>query len=185
MHVNVHICKQHVCFPYFLLLFPLEFFLIVPHSCIFTFHIFSMEFIRNSYGNRNLNTLHFCIFCYGEIKESWSAGNDKECMCCCETWDVWVPRKCDYKTDSHTDRHGIKWSLSATLLRRQHNTGLIICVRISWDDKSSAIKRGQLTFITGTRGLKRDESWFSTSPNNCWCLSCFLIFMIRTIAAYR
>ena len=44
---------------------------------------------------------------------------------------VWLPRKCDYRTDTHTqtdrqtdvltDRHRTKWSLCAAMLRRQHN----------------------------------------------------------------
>ena len=40
-----------------------------------------------------------------------------------------------------------------------------------------------LTFMMGTRGLKRDESWLRTSPNNCWCFNTLRIFMIRTMAA--
>ena len=27
-------------------------------------------------------------------------------------------------------------------------------------------------------------SWLSTSVMSCWCFSCFLVFMILTIAAY-
>ncbi len=37
--------------------------------------------------------------------------------------------------------------------------------------------------MTGTRGLNREESWFSTSAKSCWCFKSFLIFMILTIAA--
>ena len=37
---------------------------IFPHSCIF-----SMDFIRNSYGNWSLNTPHFCISVYFPMKK--------------------------------------------------------------------------------------------------------------------
>ena len=42
-----------------------------------------------------------------------------------------------------------------------------------------------LTLMMGTRGLKRDESWLRTSPNNCWCFNTLRIFMIRTMAACK
>lgn len=35
-----------------------------------------------------------------------------------------------------------------------------------------------------TLGLNLDESWFKTSATSCWCLRTFLIFIIRTIAAW-
>ena len=41
------------------------------------------------------------------------------------------------------------------------------------------------TLITGTLGLNLDDSWFKTSPNNCWCFDVFLIFIIRTMAACK
>ena len=33
---------------------------------------------------------------------------------------TWLPRKCDYRTDTQTDRRRTKWSLCAVMLRRQH-----------------------------------------------------------------
>lgn len=50
----------------------------------------------------------------------------------------------------------------------------------------STMHRGSfgLTLITGTFGLKRDDSWLSTSATRCvWC-SFLRIFMMRTIAAW-
>lgn len=41
-----------------------------------------------------------------------------------------------------------------------------------------------LTFIVGTRGLNLGVSWFRTSMSSCWCLHTFLIFMMRTMAAW-
>ena len=41
---------------------------------------------------------------------------------------VWLPRKCDYRTDrqtdGQTDRHRTKWSLCAAMLRRWHKNKL-------------------------------------------------------------
>ena len=41
---------------------------------------------------------------------------------------AWLPRKCDYRTDTRThiwtDRRRTKWSLCATMLRRRHNKTL-------------------------------------------------------------
>ena len=33
---------------------------------------------------------------------------------------AWLPRKCDYRTDTRTDRRRTKWSLCAAMLRRRH-----------------------------------------------------------------
>lgn len=41
------------------------------------------------------------------------------------------------------------------------------------------------TLMTGTLGLNLEESWLRTSARSCWCFSIFLIFMMRTMAAYR
>ena len=35
---------------------------------------------------------------------------------------AWLPRKCDFRTDTHIDRHGTKWSLCAAMLCRRHKT---------------------------------------------------------------
>ena len=40
---------------------------------------------------------------------------------------VWLPKKCDYQTDNHTDRHQTKWSLCATMLRRRHKNQFCGC----------------------------------------------------------
>lgn len=40
-----------------------------------------------------------------------------------------------------------------------------------------------VTLMTGTLGLNRDDSWFRTSARSCWCFRTFLIFMILTMAA--
>ena len=67
MHVNVHICKQHVCFPYFLLIFSIGILYrdFKEHSSIFLiFYFLKLDFIQNSYGNWSLNTPHFCISVY-------------------------------------------------------------------------------------------------------------------------
>ena len=41
---------------------------------------------------------------------------------------VWLPRKCDYRTDRHThgqtDRRRTKWSLCAAMLRRRHKNAV-------------------------------------------------------------
>ena len=34
---------------------------------------------------------------------------------------AWLPRKCDYQTDRHTDGQRTKWSLYAAMLRSRHN----------------------------------------------------------------
>ena len=48
---------------------------------------------------------------------------------------AWLPRKCDYRTDTHTDRQTdwqtdrrrTKWSLCAAMLRRRHkNQGVLV-----------------------------------------------------------
>ena len=41
------------------------------------------------------------------------------------------------------------------------------------------------TLMIGTLGLKREDSWCSTSASSCWCFCSFLIFIIRTMAAYK
>merc|ERR1719500_713361 len=49
---------------------------------------------------------------------------------------------------------------------------------------SFSIRMSMHFLITGIFGLNLGASWFSTSVISCWCFSCFLVFMILTIAAW-
>ena len=60
-----------------------------------------------------LDPLHFISQC-PELQ------NSKKCMSTAKHRDVWLPRKCDYPTHTHTDRPQTKRSPCATTLRRQH-----------------------------------------------------------------
>ena len=88
IHANMHICKQHVCFPYFLLIFSngILYENFMEHSSIFlifsAFLHFLIPLLFNGFYKEFLwkleskysAFLYFRIFPYGEIKESWSAG---------------------------------------------------------------------------------------------------------------
>ena len=40
---------------------------------------------------------------------------------------AWLPRKCDYRTDTQTDRCRTKWSLCAAMHRRRHKKKILLC----------------------------------------------------------
>lgn len=63
------------------------------------------------------------------------------------------------------------------LLQKHNQTGKTSTCR-----RLASVVYGR-TLITGTRGLKRCDSWAITSARSGWCLETFRIFIIRTIAA--
>ena len=59
---------------------------------------------------------------------------------------AWLPRKCDYRTDRHTDRCRIKWSLCMAMLCRRHKN--LMRTLFSWVSDFTNLLKNQVLTIT-------------------------------------
>ena len=88
---------------------------------------------------------------------------------------VWLPKKCDYRTDTRTDRHQTKWSLCAAMLRRWHNKNMSVstCIKTNvgqdphFSYSLNSIYSLSQTTSTGSKCIVLITGMWSKFENKC------------------